>query len=276
MNNFDSSLYEDFLINEKPGFEPCVNFALNMRKIRLFVSFLIISFCFFVFPFKAEAKIVTVGKDGEIIINVLASEDSFSLTVPKKESVEVTKLGVGTGGNPEGKISLAKDGNSFKLNIVSAEGERQLDVTNIKGDLIEIEERPKVKNIKIGLLNGKFFIQEGGIQALTEYPINVDPKYAELSIETSSGKHFLAILPSEAYQTSLKAKIVSKLAVNDLIISEKKIGEVAYEIDGKKTLNFFNLLSYDVPVKVSVSALTGEILNVDQPPLLRVLGFIFG
>jgi hypothetical protein len=36
-----------------------------------------------------------------------------------------------------------------------------------------------------------------------------------------------------------------------------------------------NLFELDIPVSTSVSALTGEILSVDQPTWLKVLGFMF-
>ena len=63
---------------------PCGNFTENMRKI-LFTTCLILSF--FVFSIPVKAEIVTLKKDGEIIINVLSYQDSFG--VVKKESLEI-------------------------------------------------------------------------------------------------------------------------------------------------------------------------------------------
>ena len=243
-----------------------------MRKI----LFLVISIIFFfIFSTSVEARILTVSKDGTVILNVLSYEDSLTLSVPKNESLEVKEVAK----EEEDKNSyllLAKEGEDIKLNVVSQEGEKELNVTNIEGDLIEIEERPSVKNIKIGLLENMFYVQEGGVLALTEYPINIDPEHAEISINTPSGQHFLAISPAEAYQYSLRAKKISKLTEEDIVISEKKVGEVTYEIPGLKTLNLLGLVKYDFPVKVSVSALTGEIINVEQEVWLKVLNFFFG
>jgi len=74
----------------------------------------------------------------------------------------------------------------------------------------------------------------------------------------------------------LRAKNISKLTSEDIVITEKNLGEIAYEIPGEKTLNFFGLVDYDVPVRVSVSTLTGEITNLETEVWMKVLTFFFG
>ena len=250
---------------------PCGNFTVNMRKI-LFSLFLIS--LFFVFSSTAKAELITLRKDGKIILNVLSYQDSFG--VVKNESLEIKDVLSSNESEVNEKILLANDEGEYKLNIVSNEGNKELNVTNINGDLIEIEERPSVRNLKIGLKDGNFYLEEGGIVAVTNFPISIDSKNAEISIETQSGEHFIAISPVEAYQYVLRAKDISKLTDENIQITERNLGEITYEIPGEKTLNFFGLMNYDVPVKVSVSTLTGEITNLDTEVWMKVLNFLFG
>ncbi len=249
---------------------PCGYFTEYMRKIIFSIS---LTLLFFVFAFPVKAEIITLRKDGEVTINVLSYEDSFG--VAKKESLEIKDV-LNSRVDSEEKILLAKENDEYKLNILSDEGEKELNVTNINGDLIEIEERPSVKNIKIGLIDGNFYLEEAGIVAKTIFPINIDSKNAEISVETQSGEHFIAVSPVDAYQYSLRAKSITKLTSEDILITEKKLGEIIYEIPGEKTLNLFGLVNYDIPVKVSVSTLTGEITNLETEMWMKVLNFFFG
>lgn len=249
----------------------CGNITENMRKI-LFTTCLILFFFIFFSPVKAE--IITLRKNGEVIINVLSYQDTFG--VAKKESLEIKDVLNSQASEIKETILLAKEGGEYKLNIFSNEGSKELNVTNINGDLIEIEERPSVKNLKIGLKDGNFYLEEAGIVAKTIFPINIDTKNAEISVETQSGKHFIAVSPVDAYQYCLRARNISKLTSEDIVITEKNLGEIAYEIPGEKTLNFFGLIDYDVPVRVSVSTLTGEITNLETEVWMKVLNFFFG
>jgi hypothetical protein len=51
--------------------------------------------------------------------------------------------------------------------------------------------------------------------------------------------------------------------------------KLAYEIAGDRIVNLFNIYKYAVPVKVQVSASTGEIISIDQPTWLKVVSFLF-
>jgi hypothetical protein len=247
-----------------------------MRKIKLVICLLTTIYGLFTFGVTpVKASLLSVTKNGEIVWKVLASEDSITLKVPERGSLEVKEVTPIVEANLNDRISLKIENGKSLLSVVTNEGEKNLDVTNTKDGLIEIEERPKAKSVKIGIINNQFSIQQEGITAITVFPITIDPKTADISIKTTSGDHFLTILPADAYQSSLKAKIITNLANNNLSIEEKKLGEISYEIEGKKKINFLNFFAYDFPVKVSVSALTGEILGVEQPVWQKVISFIF-
>ncbi len=242
-----------------------------MRKIR-YLLFLLPFFFGLATP--AKATLLTVRESGEIVWKVLSSEDSLALNTPQRESLTVKEVAVGGNIDSEKTISLLRDGDKFKLTVNSPDGEKDLDVTDISGELIEIEERPQVKKIQIGHQGDKFIIQQGDIMALTDFPIDINPTKAEISVLTQSGLRFLAVLPKDALDGVLKAKVLNKINTNGINLLEKD-QELTYDIDGFRTLNVFNLFNYDVPVKASVSAVNGEIIFVEQPQWLRVIGFIF-
>jgi hypothetical protein len=247
-----------------------------MRKIKIVIGLLVTACGFLslaVSPVKAT--LLTIDKKGEIVWKVLASEDANTLPIPQRSSLEIKEVKPSGEQNINNQISLKIEDGKMQLSVATEEGEKNLDVTNTKGELIEIEERPQLKLIKVGTLGDKFSIEQEGVTALTIFPIKINPKTAELSLETSSGSHFLAVMPADAYQISLKAKVVSQLVGDSLAIEENKPGQISYLIEAKKKINFLNFFEYDFPIKVSVSALTGEILNVEQPIWQKIVGFIF-
>lgn len=243
-----------------------------MRKIS-YILFLLPIFLCLAQP--AKATLLTVKGDGEVVWKVLSSEDSLSLATPQRESLTIKEVAVEGDVDSENKISLLRDGEKFRLTVNSIDGQKDLDVTDIKGELVEIEERQEVKKIKIGLQGNQFVIEQEGIIALTDFPIDVTPLKAEISVLTQSGSRFLAVLPKDALDGALKARVLNKINPDGIILSEKD-QNLTYDISGFRTLNVFNLFEYDVPVKASVSAVNGEIIFIEQPQWLRVVGFIFG
>ena len=227
-------------------------------------------------PTRASASIVLIDKNGNVILKVLSSENSISLDVPKKEGIEIKEPT--TSYSAESKVYLSKEEDRLVLNIENQGGQKSLDVSDYKNkeDLIEIEERPEVQTLKIGVVGGKFAIIQKGIVALTDFPINVDAKNAHLSVITPSGVKYLSIFPEQAIQSVLRSKTMNRINPEDMLsITEADGGILSYEIKGDKVINVFNLFEYSTPVVGRVSASTGEILFIEEPTWLRVLGFLF-
>ncbi len=227
----------------------------------------------FFFPHAANASLIVIDKDGSVVWKVLATEST--LGIPKASEIKVKNLAGSTlGGNS--LVSLLRDGDKFTLSVRSGGEEKSLDVTRVGGEIIEIEERPMARMVKIGVLGEKFLIEEEGTMALTDYPIKIDPERAELSVVTSSGHRILPFLPKEAFEVALRAKVISKGREGETMeLSEGGQGELSYKISGDRTLNVLNLLKINVPVRTSISALTGEVLSIEQPAWLRIFGFLF-
>ena len=241
-----------------------------MKKDLLFIGLLVLAL---IFPKGAHATLVVIDQKGDVVWNVLASETS--LGVPKSSEIIVKSLAAGTPG-ANSLVSLLREGDRVTLSVKEGQEEKSLDVTQLGGEIIEIEERPSTRRVKIGVLGGKFLIEEEGTIALTDFPIKIDPQRAELSVATSTGQRILPFLPKEAFEVALRAKVISKVKSGETMqLTEGNQGELAYQIPGEKTLNLLNLFEINIPVSTSISALTGEVLSVDQPAWLRVLGFMF-
>jgi hypothetical protein len=243
-----------------------------MKKY-IFVLTLSVLFCFSSAIAKAESLLV-ISEKGEMIWKVLSSTDSISLSIPQREHLEVTDVAVSSETASDAKISLEKEGENISLSIDSSEGSRYLDVTNWQDDLIEIEERGETQRLAIRITDGEFSIEQKGISVATSYPINIDPKRNEISVQTPSGVRYLSVLPIEAAESALRAKVITKFTADKASLIERDRGELVYVFNGEKILNLFNILDYPVEVEASISVLTGEIVHVEQPPWLKVLSFL--
>ncbi|OGM05390.1 hypothetical protein A2125_02110 [Candidatus Woesebacteria bacterium GWB1_43_5] len=239
-----------------------------VKKFGLFI----LSFTLLLFysPAYVDASILVVNKSGEIVWNVLSTSDQLALSIGEKNDIEIREIAGGTGSNQS--ILLKKENEKMVLNVGD---EKQLDVTDWKNDLIEIEERGDVKKLTVLVKDGKFVINQGDIFAKTDFPVRIDPRENELSLITSSGSTALLVFPLEATQTSLRSKFISQITDRNLEIREKDSGILAYSVKGEKAINIFNVVNFNVPVIAFVSTTTGEILSVDQPAWLSILGFLF-
>jgi hypothetical protein len=218
-----------------------------------------------------DAQILVIDKAGKVEWNVLSDEDSIALNVPQSSSVEVKKI---NNENVSGSslISLSRSGDKISLEVESGDEKKQLDVSNWKNDLVEIEQRPQTQLVKIGLTDNKFDLEQHGLLATTDLPIQVDSKSANISLTTSTGEQFLSILPNDAAQILLKANLVNRIARKDIEIVEKDHG-LSYKIPGEKVFDLFGLYQYSVPLETYVSASTGEIVQINGPDWFKVVAF---
>lgn len=244
--------------------------SIKLKIRAVLFSFFVLSIIYFSSFRAANAALVNITPEGVAVLTVLSSQD-IALSIPKRESLEVRDNVAGE----SGKITLSKIGDKISLAVATAEGEKELDVTDYKSELIEVEERPQIQKISISTDGTFFYLKQGEVEATTTLPINVDAKGAEISLVTESGVKFLSILPKSATDSVLKAKIATRIIPKGGVLLTEEGGVLSYTIKGEKVLNLFNVYKYPVPVLASVSASTGEILKTDEPVWLKILGFMF-
>lgn len=217
-----------------------------------------------------NASIVTVGKTGDVTVNVLSAENE-DVNPSQAESVKVSSSSVEMG-EADMPISLFRQDNKYLLNITGKNGEKSFDVTNYQDKILEIEERPSVKKLSISLSGNQFVIEQSGIKAKTFYQINVEPQKSRITILTPTGYKFLTMLPRDAVDILLKSKSITSLGNDRTInISESTDGNLYYYINGIKQVGIKSVYMYDAPVSAKISAVNGEILEVDQPIWLKIL-----
>lgn len=227
----------------------------------------------FFIPQKASAQILTVTPEGEIVFNVLSEESDTAIEIPRHSYIEVKRVGE-EGVSEDSSVFLSKSGGKISLVVSSGNETRELNVSSQNQALVEVEERPEIQKVLIGVLDDKFFLQQKGISAVTDYSVNVDAASANLSVLTPTGERFLSVLPKDAVDSALKTKIVSTISSNQVEIQEKE-GEVQYKIDGTKVFDLFGFYAYKIPVTAFVSASTGEVLGIDSPTWFKYVGFLF-
>lgn len=188
-------------------------------------------------------------------------------------------LGVDKTTSLEVKATAEEDlDNNARIAVRRQDGKiylNEFDVTDWPESLVEIEERGEVQKATISVMGEQFAIEQGGIMALTDFPITIDPVVNELSLTTPSGSIFLAVLPVEAVESALRSRFVNRLPEKKVFLKEEEIGVLAYTINGEKVLDIFGILEYKIPVTARVSASTGEILKVEGPEWFKIFGFLF-
>ncbi|KKQ40748.1 MAG: hypothetical protein US60_C0054G0007 [Microgenomates group bacterium GW2011_GWC1_37_8] len=230
------------------------------------------TFLFLLAAAPAEAKLVTINDMGEIVWSVLSDEASITLE-PTSSFIEIKKIDQD---KPDQKpvVSLGKQDGKISLKVSSENGTKELEINKNENNLIEIEERPEVNKLIIGVQNDKFRLEQKGVVAYTENQINIDASSAKLKVATSKGDEFLTILPYEAVEAALRTKLLTSVSRGKLEISEHE-GELQYKMDGNKTFNLFDLYAYSIPVTAYVSPLSGELLSIDSPGWYKYVSFLF-
>lgn len=240
---------------------------------RIFISAVLVLLFVLIFPLSVSAKILSIQSDGELVWSVLSSGTDVDLEIPKASYIEVKEVAKLKPAK-DAKILLQKDGEKISMVVNADEYEKELDVTGWEDSIVEIEERPELQQISINIVDGRFAIRQKEVVAFTEYPISIDSKTAKLSVTTESGDRLVSILPYNAVESLVRTRIITRIAEGgiDLIEEER---ELTYKVNGEKLLNLFNVYEHPVQMNITVSASTGEIVNVDAPVWYKAISFLF-
>lgn len=141
------------------------------------------------------------------------------------------------------------------------------------------------------------FIQKGH-KVRTNFPLSVNPETGELFISTPAGERMVAILPDVAIQNMIRAGIMTRIVeeppadasptpptgtdsatvvtppatVEGAGIELTQEGdEVVYLISGVNSQNFLGLVPVDIKVKAKVSASDGQLVDIEQGLIARIL-----
>ncbi|MBU0570341.1 hypothetical protein KKB40_06240 [Patescibacteria group bacterium] len=244
-----------------------------MKLIKMSFLFFVFALLFLsVFSSNINASLLVVDEKGEIVWNVLSEDDDLlALEVTKRSQIEVKKAAEEKT-DASSVISLEKNDGRVSLVVTSDTGTRELDVSDMSGELVRVEERAQVQEIALGVVGDKFSLKQKGISALTNFPIKVDAQRAEFSVRTSSGDKFISILPFQAVEILLRSKLLNRIENNEIEIIEEG-QELQYLVVGERLLNVLDIFEYSVPVTTKLSASTGEILSIEAPIWYKVVAY---
>jgi len=212
----------------------------------------------------AHAALFT--KSGDLLTkNVLGAADANNALQAVVTSVESVVSNIQLGIS-DGKLTLSYD-DSPRTQDVSLE--------SYDGDIIEITQLKEADSVMVLAAKDSFEIRQRGIKVSTRYPIEVNSALDNLTLTTESGKRYLAVLPYDAVTPLIRTKLIDEIpSSGEIELIELTQGELTYKIKGGKNYNLFDLVTLHADVSVDVSALSGDVLSVNQPTWSRILSFL--
>ena len=171
--------------------------------------------------------------------------------------------------------------------IIKAETEEGQGVP--EQELFKIEDRLNKTGIKIATEGGKLVVARNNVGALSNFPLQVDLNTNQLIASTSAGSKILTVLPDQAVQNMLAANIISRLdpaflqqaaksgdltSISGVITLGERNGLPVYEIVGLRDQRLLGFIPVTTPVKVIVSAETGQTVTQEQSLLSNIIDFL--
>jgi hypothetical protein len=155
--------------------------------------------------------------------------------------------------------------------------QKRTSVSGNYSDIVEIEERKNPRKIVIEFneQTQEFVIKHDNVHARTKFSVMVDTAKNEIGVKTSTGEHYIWMLPEDVYDLLSKNGLIDKVGEGGMELLEGESGDLYYQVDGKKEIKILNLVDFSFDVNTQVSALSGEVIKVDQPKWYSAFEFIF-
>ena len=186
-----------------------------------------------------------------------------------------------------------KDG----VTVVKVENEEEEEIEEIELDEdggLDVEATGGAR-IEIRTRQNRILLKQGLVIAQTNFPVSVDQETGELTITTPQGTRVVAILPEQAVENMLASNVIDRILAAlpprtplaspeatgeaelegaQAIELEEENGEVVYVIEGASEERFLGLFGVLVPKTIVVSTQTGELLQIRQPLISRILDLL--
>lgn len=265
------------------------------KKLLIEISILLVVLLL-VFTHKVEAAFLVVDEQGNLVWQVLSkgSDDRSDDSGDKSGSsgsvggpAPATKVENGNGDDedearkerksefrvevktredsPEREtkkeVRVRTEDGRIKLRVGTASGETEMDVSELREDIVRVRERTEEGEIRIRARAGRLEIRQKGVSALTNFPISVNPETNELTITTPAGTRVVTVLPAVAVQNILASNIIDRI----LAPSEEREATEAAELEEEEEegeVNFSGVIEIAGPNwviggrRVSVNNLT--------------------
>lgn len=213
---------------------------------------------------QVSASLIEIMPDGEVSWKVLGVNT---------QEISITKVGSSDAPDAQASVSLTQEGGRSMLTVVSNGETKMAEITNFNENVVEFKRQQEAEKMSISAVSDGFIITQNNLVTKTLFPIIIDPKSQELSVETPTGKRLLSILPQQAYSGLEKTNIIDRMQ-GEISLLENEQGQLAYVVSGEKVLDILHITQYPVPVSATVSATSGEVLSIVQPFWLPLVSFL--
>lgn len=212
---------------------------------------------------------------------------------------------------PAGMIQIQRVGNSVQ--VTSPLGSEEVGASD-GVDIVEVEESAQMRGVRVRARGNALEVEHRRIGAITHFPLSVNTETNELTVTTPAGSRVVTVLPDQAVANMLSSNIFDFLLsreaepppgptapsgptgltgiapegptgivapgpetpeVEEEIELAEENGVLVYRMRGIKRAEFLGLFPFQFLVEATVSAETGELITVDQPPFYRFFNFLF-
>ncbi len=166
-----------------------------------------------------------------------------------------------------GQVSLtAEDKTGKSINV---------DETKLRDLESSMLSRLEKKGLSLNLTpDNQLAVIDGKVTALTDLPILIDVDTNSLVVSTRDGLVPMNFTPDKALKNVIALKMIAN--VNSKVVPkiEYSDGEVIYKFEATKVYKVFGKIPVTVPVSISVSAGTGDVVSRNQPFITRVVSLL--
>ncbi len=212
-------------------------------------------------------------------VEIKLTEQKTETELPEADRIRIeTKDGTSRIDITSGKIKTRLEVEDDKV-VVKAEQEDGTEVELGEDSIAKIDDKLEKDDIRVATAGAsKFLVQKGNTGAVTDFPVSVNLATNTLFVNTPNGQKEITVLPEQAIQNLIKAKVLSGLgtkptvvggntnvsSVNQLVTLSEKNGIPVYDINGVSDQKLFGIIPVKIDKNVVVSAETGNALSIDQ------------
>lgn len=138
-----------------------------------------------------------------------------------------------------------------------------------------------VAKASIATGEGKTAFVQGRAGAVSNFPLTLDQKTGQLTVETPNGLRNIAVLPEDALNNLRASKLLTDVSssvttgplasITEVVNLENYNGVLSYKVQGVKKMKIFGLIPVSLPVTAYVSSETGQVTDVSTSWLTKIL-----
>lgn len=164
-----------------------------------------------------------------------------------------------------------RDDHEFTLDASrSAESENEI---KTKDTLEKMNRALSDDRIEVSSGSGQsVIIRRGQIEAETHFPLSVDSSSHTMTITTPSGKTLINVLPDTAISNLVNSHVFTQTQTK--VSLTEKDNQPVFEISGSDRQKLLGVIPVQVNKTAFVSPQTGELVQVQESTLNRILDFI--